>query len=165
MWILIYISHGYETARSHIKILQNKDVYMHIITSTKHKCVFQLLSFPVAARIIQFCSISRGWASAPTAFVVIMSAMSSQITSLAIAYSGADQRKHQSSASLAFVHKWKMFPFDDVIMGEINIQLSGLAQMNIQLNVFAQIQVHHGHWRPQTPQLPPDIVVDVKMGW
>ena len=45
-------------------------------------------------------------------------------------YSGADQRKHQSSASLAFVrwihrwavnspHKWpvtrKMFPFDDVI--------------------------------------------------
>ena len=57
-----------------------------------------------------------------------------QITSLTIAYStvysDADQRKHQSSASLAFVrwihrgpvnspHKWpvtrKMFPFDDVI--------------------------------------------------
>ena len=57
------------------------------------------------------------------------------ITSLTIVYStvysGADQRKHQSSASLAFVwgihqwpvnspHKWpvtrKMFPFDDVIM-------------------------------------------------
>ena len=45
---------------------------------------------------------------------------------------GADQRKHQSSASLAFVwgiHRWpvnsphkgpvKMFPFDDVIMVEI----------------------------------------------
>ena len=66
---------------------------------------------------------------------VIMSAMVSQITSLAIIYStiysGADQRKHQSSASLAFVrgihrwpvnslHKWpvkrKMFPFDYVIM-------------------------------------------------
>ena len=46
-------------------------------------------------------------------------------------YSGGDQRKHQSSASLAFVrgiHRWplnsshkcpvtlKMFPFDDVIM-------------------------------------------------
>ena len=46
-------------------------------------------------------------------------------------YSGADQRKHQSSASLAFVwriHRWpvnsphkgavtrKMFPFDDIIM-------------------------------------------------
>ena len=66
---------------------------------------------------------------------VIMSAMASQITSLTIVYStvykGIDQRKHQSSASLAFVrgiHWWlvntshkgpvtrKMFPFDDVIM-------------------------------------------------
>ena len=64
-----------------------------------------------------------------------MSASVSQITSLTIVYSSvysaADQRKHQSSASLAFVlgihrwpvnspHKWpvtrKMFPFDDVIM-------------------------------------------------
>ena len=66
---------------------------------------------------------------------VIMGAIPSQITSLTIVYSTvyshADQRKHQSSASLAFVweihrgpvnfpHKWpvtrKMFPFDDVIM-------------------------------------------------
>ena len=65
----------------------------------------------------------------------IVDMMASQITSLVIVYltvySGADQRKHQSSASLAFVrgihrgpvnspHKWpvtrKMFPFDDVIM-------------------------------------------------
>ena len=64
-----------------------------------------------------------------------MGAMTSQITSLTVVYStvysGADQRIHQSSASLAFVrgihrwpvnspHKWpvmrKMFPFDDVIM-------------------------------------------------
>ena len=64
-----------------------------------------------------------------------MNTMASQITSLTIVYSvvysDADQRKHQSSASLAFVqwihrgpvnspHKWpvtqKMFPFDDVIM-------------------------------------------------
>ena len=64
-----------------------------------------------------------------------MGTMASQITSLTIVYStvylGADQRKHESSASLAFVrgihrgpvnfpHKWpvtlKMFPFDDVIM-------------------------------------------------
>ena len=52
--------------------------------------------------------------------------MASQITSLTIVYStvysGADQRKHQSSTSLAFVrgiHRpvtRKMFPFDDVIM-------------------------------------------------
>ena len=66
---------------------------------------------------------------------VIMSTIASQITSLTIfystIYSGADQSKHQSSASLAFVwgihrgpvnspHKWpvtrKMFPFYDVIM-------------------------------------------------
>ena len=66
---------------------------------------------------------------------VIMSAIASQITSLTIVYStvysDADQRKHQISASLAFVwgvHRWpvnsphkgpvtrKVFPFDDVIM-------------------------------------------------
>ena len=67
---------------------------------------------------------------------VIMGAVASQITSLTIVvystvYSDADQRKHQSSASLAFVwgihrwpvnwpHKWpvtrEMFPFDDVIV-------------------------------------------------
>ena len=53
----------------------------------------------------------------------IMGAMASEITSLTIVYStvysGADQRKHQSSALLVFVQKWpvtrKMFPFDDVI--------------------------------------------------
>ena len=68
---------------------------------------------------------------------VIMGVVASQITSLTIVYStvysDTDQRKHQSSASLAFVggihrgpanspHKWpvtqKMFPFDDVIMVE-----------------------------------------------
>ena len=56
---------------------------------------------------------------------VIMGTIAYQITSLtivySIVYSDADQRKHQSSASLAFV--WpvtrKMFPFDDVIMGEV----------------------------------------------
>ena len=64
-----------------------------------------------------------------------MNAMASQITSLTIVnsavYSGTNQRKHQGSASLAFVkgiHRWsvnsphkgpvtrKMFSFDDVIM-------------------------------------------------
>ena len=66
---------------------------------------------------------------------VIMGAAASQITSLTVVYSTvyseADQRKHRSSASLAFVwgihrgpvnspHQWpvsrKTFPFDDVIM-------------------------------------------------
>ena len=67
--------------------------------------------------------------------------MASQITSLMIVYSavysGIDQRKHQSSASLAFArgihrssvnspHKGpvtrKMFPSDDVIMKEYSVQ-------------------------------------------
>ena len=66
---------------------------------------------------------------------VIMSTIASQIISptivYAIVYSDADQWKHQSSASLAFVwgiHRWpvnsphkrpvsrKIFPFDDVIV-------------------------------------------------
>ena len=67
-----------------------------------------------------------------------MSAITFQITGVSIVYttvcSGTNQRKHQSSASLAFVrgihrwpvnspHKgpvtWKMFPFDDLIMGDL----------------------------------------------
>ena len=65
-----------------------------------------------------------------------MAMIASQITSLTIAYtivySDADQRKHQSSASLAFVwgihpHKWsvtrKMFPFDDVIIIDIRLKI------------------------------------------
>ena len=69
---------------------------------------------------------------------VIMTMLASQITSLTVVYSivdsGVNQRKHQSSASLAFVqeihrgpvnfpHKWpdtrKMFPFDDAIMSHM----------------------------------------------
>ena len=39
-----------------------------------------------------------------------MSAMVSQITSLTIVYSGKEQRKHQSSASLTFVPVTGEFP-------------------------------------------------------
>ena len=72
----------------------------------------------------------------------VIDAMTSQIASPTIVYStvysGADQRKHQSSASLAFVqgihrwpmnspHKWpvtrKMFPLDDVINENIKLLL------------------------------------------
>ena len=75
---------------------------------------------------------------------VIMGAMTSQITSLTIVYSmvysGADKRKHQSFASLAFVrgiHRWpvnsqhkgpvmrKMFPFDDIIIWKYNVTKEG----------------------------------------
>ena len=91
---------------------------------------------------------------------IIMSTMASQITSLtivySIVYSGADQRKHQSSASLAFVrgiHRWpvdsphkgpvtrKTFPFDDVI-------IEGVVQGGVRL-------VHFGasfqSFKPGTP--------------
>ena len=68
-----------------------------------------------------------------------MGTIAAQITSVTIVYStvysDADQRKYQSSASMAFLqgkhlrpvnspHKWpvtrEMFPFDDVIMPKHN---------------------------------------------
>ena len=74
-----------------------------------------------------------------------MGAVASQITSLTIVYStvysGADQRKYQSSASLAFLwginrgqvksqDKWpvtrKMFSFDDVIMCKLALNWTHL---------------------------------------
>ena len=76
---------------------------------------------------------------------VITTTMASQVISLTVVYStvysDVDQRKHQSSASLAFVrgihrgpvnspHKWpvtrKMLPFDDVIMIRGTHQAGGL---------------------------------------
>ena len=93
---------------------------------------------------------------------VIMGAIASQITSLmivySIVYSGTGQRKHQSSASLAFVreihrglvsspHKGsvtrKMFPFDDVIMeldsvaGNIGIHVETSQWVNCQISKIA----------------------------
>ena len=83
---------------------------------------------------------------------VIMDTIASQITSLTIvystAYSDADQRKSQSSASLAFVrgihrwpvnspHKWpvtrKLFPFDDVIMTVMWLTVAKVALKTLTL--------------------------------
>ena len=88
---------------------------------------------------------------------VIMTTIASQITSLtvvySIVYSSVDQRKHQSSASLAFVrgihrrpvnspHKWpvlrKLFPFDDVIITRV-----WLTQRSLVLHVSISGQRHH----------------------
>ena len=96
---------------------------------------------------------------------VIMSAIASQITGVPIVYltvcSGADQRKHQSSASLAFVwgihrwpmnspHKWpvtrKMFPFDDVIMRCFESKI--YRWLLWQGHFYQQILTH---WGPVTP--------------
>ena len=88
-----------------------------------------------------------------------MGAIRSQITSLtvvySIVYSDADQRKHQSSASLAFVrgihqgpvnspHKWpvtrQMFPFDEVIMNSARKQLDWSKLINLfRLNALESI--------------------------
>ena len=81
---------------------------------------------------------------------VIMGTMASLITSLtsvySTVYSDADQRKHQSSASLAFVwgihrgpvnspHKWpvtrKMLPFDDVIMHRDRVTYICISKLTI----------------------------------
>ena len=94
-----------------------------------------------------------------------MGAIASQITSLTIVYStvysDADQRKHHSSASLAFVwgihrgpvnspHKWpvtrKMFPFDDVIM---IFSSAGLNELSLKLEAIAD-------WELYGPILPSD---------
>ena len=91
------------------------------------------------------CRSCQDWCIVPSFYKdhycdIIMGSMASQITSLnnfyLTVYSCADQRKHQSSASLAFVwgiHRWpvnsphkgpvtrKMFPFDAIIMRRIKI--------------------------------------------
>ena len=91
---------------------------------------------------------------------VIMGVIATQITSLTIVYStvysDADQRKHQSSAWLAFVqgihrgpvnfpHKWpvtrKMFPFDDVIVEKLQ-----MANTYLHLNVI--YSVYYFFWKP-----------------
>ena len=91
---------------------------------------------------------------------VIMDAMASQITGVAIVSavcSGADQRKHQSSTSLAFfreIHRWpvnsphigpvtrKMFPFDDVIMKRMYEDVTCRCQLTSLGATFTDIAYH-----------------------
>ena len=94
---------------------------------------------------------------------VIMGAIGSEITSLtivySIVYSDANQRKHQSSASLAFVrgihrgpvnspHKWpvtrKMFPFHDVIV-YYNINH---AEKTLNSSINTDMAYHQATYRP-----------------
>ena len=108
---------------------------------------------------------------------VIMGTIASQITSLTIVYltvySGADERKDQSSASLAFVrgshrgpvnspHKWpvtrKMFPFDDVIMYyfSYSVSLRHCSAVFCRICDVAFHDIYHnlsfgvGMWIPET---------------
>ena len=107
--------------------------------STQRWCFIELRIHPYKLLNYSSCSSNIDHISFAAHYDdVIMTMLASQITSLtvvySIVYSGVNQRKHQSSASLAFVreihrgpvnfpHKWpvtrKMFPFDDVIMDDI----------------------------------------------
>ena len=98
-----------------------------------------------------------------------MGAIASQITSLTIVYStfypGADQSKHQSSASLAFVwgihrgtvnspHKWpvtqKMFPLYDIIMSRACCNLCKAWRLYIlkqsYLDVLQEPHLYNSSW-------------------
>ena len=97
-----------------------------------------------------------------------MTMLASQIISLtvvySIVYSGVNQRKYQSSASLAFVreihrgpvnfpHKWpvtrKMFPFDDVIMCVPNIsRMMYIYPCSGRLTVLYTAEYHSASVRP-----------------
>ena len=91
---------------------------------------------------------------------VIMSSRASQFTGVSIVCStvcsGADQRKHQSSVSLAFVrgiHRWPvnsphkgpvtrtMFPFDDVI-----VIMRPSSSLIITYSVCTQVQGQRSCW-------------------
>ena len=93
---------------------------------------------------------------------VIMATNASPITNLTIVYSavytGADQRKYQSSASMAFVrgihrgpvnspHKWpvtrKMFPFDDVIMNKC--KMYGIIDTSLT-TLYQQLRLRVQQW-------------------
>ena len=106
-----------------------------LTTTRRCVCNFESVFFELKSRVKIFCFSCEITLILLHYGDVIMVAIASQITSLtsvySTVYSDADQRKHQSSASLAFVrgihrrpvnspHKWpvtrKMFPFDDVIM-------------------------------------------------
>ena len=100
MWPILYMSvvclHEY---------LANK----YMLTSVNQK----VFDFKIWAKQISLCRSLLILLQALYNNDVIMSAMASQITSITIVYStvysGTEQRKHQSSASLAFVwgiHRW-----------------------------------------------------------
>ena len=119
---------------------------------------------------------------------VIMGTIASQITSLtsvySTVYSGADQSKHQSSASLAFVwgihrgpvnspHKWpvtrKMFPFDDVIMNASRSTGTLLSHLGLVLHICISESGQQGnHWPLVVctltgPGLPSNVTIVVSL--
>ena len=150
--LIIWKNSTYITTTRHLSLLV---VFSHVsmpsahtalIRPTRHRFFTKLLFFkrhwwvtndrnPMKWNIVDFGHLSYVMHQHEHYSDVIMATITSQITSLTIVYSivyaDADQRKHQSSASLAFrrgthrgpvsfPHKRpvlrKMFPFDDIIM-------------------------------------------------
>ena len=111
---------------------------LHQFTETDDVVILMKFSSLIVSMLLftkQLQCCSQRWKFRRHYSDVIMSAMASQLTGISFVCfpvcSGADQRKHQSSASLPFVrgiHWWpadsphkgpvtrKMFPFDDVII-------------------------------------------------
>ena len=136
-FILLALCDGISHATDGFSSQRGSNVGIQFSSFQAENFVQQTFAMPVIWHAIQIL-----WGHWDVSYVyqmhytdVTMSPMASQITSLIIVYSnvysGADQRKHQSSASLAFVrrihrgpvnspNKWpvtrKMFSFDDVIM-------------------------------------------------
>ena len=124
--------------------------------------------------LLQSCTKQSNWSNKTDYTDVIMGTMASQITSLTIVsstvYSGTDQIKYYSSASLAFVreiHRWpvnsphkgpvtrKMFPFDDVIM-KIRQRTNRVHNSGGILRIskhfcYNWYYVLHNVWATQTP--------------
>ena len=117
------------------KILDTGRLFHSLLPHNSRCSTWKILSSLMSSRELGLCLYYFAPRNNTHYSDFIMGAMASQITSLSIVYptvySGTDQRKHQGSASLAFVrgihrwsvdspHKrpvtWKMFPFDDVIM-------------------------------------------------
>ena len=69
---------------------------------------------------------------------VIMSAMTSQITGVSMVYAtfcpGADQRKHQNSASLAFVRGIHRWPMDSLHLGPVTRKMFHLMMSSCHPN-------------------------------
>ena len=112
---------------------------------------------------------------------VIMGAIASQITSLTIVYStvysDADQRKHQSSASLAFVwgihrgpvsspHTWpvtrKMLPFYDVIMRWNSEQLMLTYCMQITFTITRNNNAINNRRSCRFPCPPATVILQIR---
>ena len=109
--------------------------YISVLFCTSLACRYPLICDKLTVSMFLFRDMTLYQIGQTYYNDVIMGTMASHIISLTIAYppvhSGADQRKDQSSTSLAFgrgihrspvnsPHKWpitrKMFPFDVVIM-------------------------------------------------